>query len=276
MKRYIIIKGGIGNQMFQYAFYRALKQKGHRVFLDTTLYKMLNMHNGYELSKVFGVSDRTFSRPWLFQRFYDTIEHFIKGSVTTYDNFCPDFDFSKSKKFLNGYWQSEAYFESVKNEIIKQYTFLNIDEENLKIAKDMNNSNSVSIHIRRGDYLGLSMYANVCTEDYYRKSVEYILEHENNVVFYIFSNDTSWSKNFAEELGINYIIISQNTGADSYKDMYLMTQCRHNIIANSSFSWWGAYLNQNESAIKIAPRGWDNTDSPEFNKMRIPETYIRL
>ena len=127
-----------------------------------------------------------------------------------------------------------------------------------------------------GDYMNLSMYQGICTEEYYTKAVEFIKQNVTSPHFYIFSNDIVWSKTFAESLNIDYTIVDHNTGTNSYQDMYLMSQCKHNIIANSSFSWWGAYLNVNRNKLVVAPKGWDNTDSESYNKVRVPQSYIRL
>jgi hypothetical protein len=275
MKRYVIVKGGIGNQMFQYAFYRSLVNQGLDVCLDTTMFQDLQMHNGFELPSIFGICDKCICRPCFIQRCIDVVNKLCPKALTTRDN-GTKVDKKNLKLLLNGYWQSETYFDLAKEDIIKAFTFQNIDQINLARAQDMQKRNSVSIHIRRGDYIGLEHYANICTEDYYRKAITYIKQHVNTPLFYIFSNDTEWSKKFADELGIKYIIITHNTGADSYKDMYLLTQCHHNILANSSFSWWGAYLNQHENCIRIAPKQWDHQDTKEYNDIRIPNNWIRL
>lgn len=277
MKHNIIFSGGLGNQMFQYALYYALKKSGFDVSINTSLYGFVKMHNGYEIPRVFGVEDVSICKEGLYLTWLRLLLHFKPKFLLTNDEFIwsPNV-LTSPARYINGCWQSDRYFCKYCEEIQNIFEFRQITKKNKVLALTMQEEDSVSIHVRRGDYLGLDQYANICDEMYYRKSVKEIQRRISRPHFYIFSNDTDWCKTFAESLSINYSIITHNTGKESYQDMFLMTQCHHNILANSSFSWWGAYLNTHKDAIKIAPKGWDNTDTKEYNAIRVPESYIRL
>ena len=126
--------------------------------------------------------------------------------------------------------------------------------ENIKIASEIKNSESVSLHVRRGDYLNEPMFNGICDVKYYDLAMQKIKHMVDSPVWFIFSNDISWCrKHFTQE---NVIFVDNNSGENSYRDMQLMSLCKHHIIANSSFSWWGAWLGEQQDAITIAPRRW--------------------
>lgn len=271
----IITTGGLGNQMFIYAFYYSLKRNKIKCRLNISLYNYTQMHNGFELNRVFGINDTVINKIgthilWL--RFILKTGCFLMKDRYRVEQKFDSYLFP----YLYGYWQSDYYFLEYKQQILKTFSFKNISQENIKLASIMTSSNSVSLHIRRGDYLHLKQYLGICDEMYYMKAIKYINNYIESPHFYIFSNDPIWSTNFAKDLGIKYTIISHNIGINSYQDMFLMSKCKHNILANSSFSWWGAYLNQYSGAIKIAPKKWDNNDSVQFNKIRVPSDYIKI
>ena len=161
------------------------------------------------------------------------------------------------KGFVNGYWQSEKYFESIEDIIRNVFTFPEASEQNKAIAREMAASTSVSIHVRRGDYLRYFLN-NVLDEAYYGPAMAYFTERFKDVHFFIFSNDISWCREHLSAERISFV--DWNTGKDSPYDMWLMTQCKHNIIANSSFSWWAAYLNIHKDSIVISPKKWTNAE----------------
>ena len=163
---------------------------------------------------------------------------------------------------LCGYWQSEKYFSDVKDDVknsIKLDDSLN--EKNIQVRELIKDTNSISVHIRGGDYLTKKnnrMYGGICDEAYYQRAISYISDRVNDPFYYIFTNDYEYASRMLNSLGLyeRYMIIDFNTRKDSYRDMYLMSQCKHNIVANSSFSWWGSYLNNNSDGIVIAPQKW--------------------
>lgn len=281
----IIVKvtGGLGNQMFQYALYKSLKIKGNDVRLDpTSYYNVKKEHNGYELEKVFDIHPNNAKQSEIdkFDENNINILRRIKRKLLGDTKFIYDTNeyvfnenlYKLKNSYLNGYWQSINYFKDIESELREDFTFKNeLDIKNLEILNEIENSNSVSIHIRRGDYMSpqnFKIYGNIATEEYYKESIRIIEEKIENPTFFVFSNDMEWVK---ENIKINSkaFYIDINSGDDSYKDMQLMSNCKHNIIANSSFSWWGAWLNENKNKIVIAPKKWINREDVDSDKIEL-------
>lgn len=251
----VIITGGLGNQMFQYALVLALRNRGFKVKMDISYYGFLQMHNGYELKRVFGINEPVKDSQGLHMYWLRTIFKF-KPKYLFYKDCC-FFDekiLKSPSKYLYGYWQDERYFKEISETIRKAFQFPHMDSVNANLAEEMTNCNSVSLHIRRGDYAEFGM--NILEKDYYSDAVKKITQNVKNPFFYIFSDDQQVAKEIAEYLKIPYQIINNNQGQESYKDIYLMSHCHHNIIANSSFSWWAAWLNTNYDKIVISPKTW--------------------
>lgn len=251
----ILFTGGLGNQMFEYALVMALRQNGFRPKIDISYYDFFQMHNGYEMDRVFGIKENTVNKQGLHMFWLRTLHRLRPMGLYHVD--ASQFDESilhNPATYLFGYWQDERYFSGIEDNVRKTFTFKDIDDKNIEIANNMQSHNSVSLHIRRGDYAEFGM--TLMGDDYYRKAIEYITNTVDNPFFYVFSDDEEAAKEIADNAGINYLLISHNRGNDSYKDMYLMSQCKHNIIANSSFSWWGAWLNDNIEKMVIAPKVW--------------------
>lgn len=276
----IVVKGGLGNQMFQYALYLALKKKGRNVFLDTSLFYLTKMHNGYELERCFGLNrPKVRVTNWEILKLRALLKYKPK-SIMFNDKLHYDKQVFETKcNYLNGYWQSEKYFIHIKYEVQKVFEFKNIDLENQKLAKEIRSTNSVALHIRQGDYLGNNIYEGVCTEKYYLKAVNRLkreIDDKKDIIFYVFSDDKVFANQFMNKLKLKAKLIDLNKDLDSYKDMYLMSQCKHNIIANSSFSWWGAWLNKNPNKIVIAPNNWFNTSNEETYKDIVPSNWFKV
>ncbi len=180
--------------------------------------------------------------------------------------------------YLNGYFQSENYFIENENTIREDFTFKkDISDENLYLLKLIKKHESISIHIRRGDYISnksTNKTHGVCSLEYYKKAVEYISEKVHNPFFFIFSDDVEW---VTKNLKIPYQnkIVTANIKTNNYNDMRLMSGCKHNIIANSSFSWWGAWLNKNPDKIVIAPKKWF-ADSKRETIGLIPNSWLKI
>ena len=277
------VTGGLGNQMFQYAMYKSLEKKGKLVKLDSkSFYETKKEHNGYELERIFDIKPNKPTK--------EDLEKFDENNISTlfkikrklfgdkkfvYDT--KEYVFNKDvyklkNSYLNGYWQSIKYFEGIENDIKKDFRFKNqLDNKNLEILNEIENSNSISIHIRRGDYMSpenYNMYGCIATPTYYKKAIKVIEEKVENPTFFVFSNDMDWvKKNIQINSRVFYIDI--NSGNGSYKDMQLLSTCKHNIIANSSFSWWGAWLNENKNKIVIAPKKWINREDVDSNKIEL-------
>ena len=252
MKSTMIFTGGLGNQMFEYALVLVLRNRGHHVQIDTSYYDFFKMHNGYELDRVFG----TINKQGIHMYWLRTLHKFRPKGLYLMDAYLYNEKLlTAPKPYMFGYWQDERYFSDIEDDIRKMFTFRDVDEKNKLLAKEMLACNSVSLHIRRGDYAEFGM--TLMGDAYYYKAIEYIRKKVETPFFYVFSDDVDEAKGMADKMGINYKLITHNKRNDSYKDMYLMSQCKHNIIANSSFSWWGAWLNNNREKIVIAPQLWD-------------------
>lgn len=252
----VVIKGGLGNQMFCYAFFLSLKRKNKALYL-LNIEDGVFVHNGLEIFRIFHCRGA-----WRYRLL--GILHIIKPNFwANYKEIKESKEFTFDKKIFqeqhyntiyDGYWQNEKYFSDITKNIKDSFKFKKhkLSHKSIQLAKELRTNNSVAIHIRRGDYINLEWYT--CTIDYYVNAISYIKQKTKNPVFYFFSDDISWcKKHFCED---NYKFIDFNKGFNSWQDLYLMTQCKHNIIANSTFSWWGAWLNSNPNKIVIAPFQW--------------------
>lgn len=259
MKKQVILSGGLGNQMFQYAFYLSLRRRGVDCVLNASMYRDVVVHQGFELQRVFGINEiiDNWGKPrrfWLrfLQKYHPSCLVCKDPIITYYEQ-----SYHTKACYYFGYWMNEAYFSSITDEVRKVFMFRDIDDRNLAFAQQMKGMNSVSLHIRRGDYLMNTDY-NVCTEKYYQNAINQICSKVTDPKFYIFSDDPDWCNSFMKQFEVDFEVVTHNRGKDSYKDMYLMTQCHHNIIANSTFSWWGAWLNKHDGKIVVAPSPWWN------------------
>lgn len=272
----VAIFGGLGSQMDQYSFSLALKKHYPDTIFKFSLCNIMKPdHNGYELGRIFGIHPEEASLSELLQlseivpygvRCYkihsiiNTIRSRFWGKKTSW--ILPDdpsayykevFELNPLKDYLFfGNWANEKYREDINDDIFDAFTFPQIeDEQNLIIRDKIESSNSVSIHVRRGDYANYGY--PMLSLNYYKKAVDIVKEKNKDAKFFIFSNDVKYVKENFDFLE-NYEIVDVNSGANSFRDMQLMSLCKHNIIANSTFSYWGARLNKNENATVVCPR----------------------
>ena len=269
------ILGGLGNQMFEYAMYLALMDAHPQEVIKvcTRSFGGYGLHNGLEIQRIFGVelpeaSLRELMKvayPIFNYKAWQVMNHYLpnRKSMTMGTTAIP-FDYSQVTRednaFYDGYWQNEGNFKHVRNKILEAYTFPEFaDERNVELAERLNSAISVSCHVRRGDYLKEPNMC-VCTPSYYARALTLMNERVNPNLYVIFSDDIQWCKeNLSGLIGDREVVfVDWNKGEDSFRDLHLMTLCKHNIIANSSFSWWGAWLNQNEDKVVIAPEVWMN------------------
>ena len=272
------ILGGLGNQMFQYALYLALKNKfpNEKILVDCTYFKTYHLHTGLELHRVFGLKLpyanyfdlMKVSRPVFSFKLSRVIRKILPPRKTecleAVDYTFNQHVFDNGDKYYDGYWQNYKYFENCKEVIIEAFSFkIPLNHNSSMILSSLSNSEqeSVSIHVRRGDYLKSKNYAGLCGVDYYKRAIQYVNSQLNNPVYFLFSDDMAWSKEYITPMlnGYKVYYVDWNKNENAPLDMLLMSKCKHNIIANSSFSWWAAYLNQNSGAIICAPRKWTNT-----------------
>jgi hypothetical protein len=270
------ILGGLGNQMFVYAMYLALKDAhpDEEVLLCRRSYNGYPLHNGYELDRIFGLEapDASLCQlamvayPFFNYKTWQLMRHFLpqRKNMTSGTTQIP-FDYNevtrKGNVFYDGYWQNENNFLPIRNKIIETFAFPDFeDEKNKALAEKLLGLRAASCHLRRGDYLKDSVYG-VCNESYYKKAVEELNKLKNPELYCIFSDDIEWCKeNLTGIIGKDkeIVFVDWNKGKDSFRDMQLMSLCHYNIIANSSFSWWGAWLNDHEDKIVLAPEIWMN------------------
>jgi len=167
---------------------------------------------------------------------------------------------------LEGYWQNEKYFKHARKQLLGDFTPLK--EYKSQLRDCVNENESVAVHYRRKDYLSIDCVQNICTENYYTTATDYIRAHVTKPLFVLFSDDTGWLKNVNME---NSVIC---TAKDPVESLLLMSQCKHNIICNSSFSWWGAWLNRNTEKIVIAPKKWHNVH--EVDSGILLDSWVRF
>ena len=269
------IIGGLGNQMFQYAAGRALSLKlGVFLKLDVDDFGGYGLHQGFELDRLFAgkielasEADKQAVLGWQESRL---IRRIVKKPALTFirhKNYVVEPSFTywdginnlKDNIYLDGYWQSEKYFYEFASTIRADFAFkLPISDQNIEIVSRISKVNAVSLHVRRGDYVSnkkTNTMHGVCSLDYYRDAIKHVLKRIESPVFFVFSDDIAWVRNNLS-MDAETVFVNHNAGKESYNDMRLMSLCQHHIIANSSFSWWGAWLNSSENKIVIAPKKW--------------------
>jgi hypothetical protein len=275
-----IICHGLGNQLSQYAFFLnrgALGQHAHA-------YYAFAEHNGYELGRIFDLKE---GLPWHLRfasfafrlsrskRYAARVASFLLSMLRiriVVESETYGFDPALLKpwfgvRILFGGWHDSRYFKDAEQLVRSTYTFPDLEGGNAEIIRDIDASDSVSLHVRRGDYLkgkSAEMFGNIATLSYYRNAIARVVadgEQAGKVPrFFVFSDDINWCR---DNLDIpNAVFVSGNSGRDSWKDMALMARCRTNIIANSTFSWWAAWLNQHPDKQVLCPARFANTEVP--------------
>lgn len=272
------ILGGLGNQMFQYALAIALQSKHPEkiIKIDISGFKGYPLHNGYELQRIFSTALPFADIKDQISLFYPLrnykmwqlgIKFLPKRNTVIYENEDMKYNFeiieTKKSSYYLGYWQTEKYFKNIRPRILQAFSFPEIpnNSPNSYISNLISNHNAIAIHVRRGDYVKIGNTQGICSLEYYKNAIEYIKTKTNPEIFLIFSDDIDWcKKELSQYLGnITTTYVDWNRKENSFRDMQLMSLCKHNIIANSSFSWWGAWLNQNPDKIVVAPSRWMNS-----------------
>jgi hypothetical protein len=268
-----IIYGGIGNQMFQYAAAKSISiEKKLKLVLDISRFEDYKLRK-YSLQH-FNIKGKIYKKP---NRYLRKVQNLL-FKKTRYTEMDFGFDHNIFKIdgdciILDGYFQSEKYFLMHKNEIKNDFSIKSkLKFQTHETLNYINTVNSVSLHIRRGDYLNNPKHYTD-NELYYKKAVEVIENKIDNPVFFIFSDDMPWVKS---NLTLKYktVFIDFNDELSGFEDLKLMSACQHNIITNSSFSWWAAWLNENEKKIIIAPKKWFNDDTN--SKDIIPDSWVKV
>lgn len=265
----IRIQGGIGNQMFQYAIGKELEYLGQNVKYDFESYKRGYDPFEYELKDTFGLvlPEASFEEVkkaqgggWLER----TIRKYINKQILYEERNEMVIQPREviTKGYLNGYWQSEDFFMDVSEELKKDFDYQKKIHNRNVLKEIVGGRETVAIHIRLGDYKNhKEEFENICGVSYYKKAISIMLESLDNPVFYLFSDEPDVAR---EKIGYDCVTVNSDS---STEDLFLMSQCKHNIIANSTYSWWASWLNSNPQKIVIAPKMWNNLWSNERQKL---------
>ena len=284
----VIVKiiGGLGNQMFQYAAGKSLaKRLGSPLKLDLSSFGSYGLRTfelerfsiRYELATSGELARYANKHPFLsaaskllFRR--DMFENPLVYKERAFHYDAGVLKISKDV-YLSGYWQSERYFEVISEEIRDEFTFRQVmSGRNMRIAREISSCNAVSLHVRRGDYANnpeTKSYHGLCSAVYYDAAIDHISDKVESPHYFVFSDDLDWVRTNLK-LPQPVTFVDGNHGTQSYNDMRLMSLCKHNIIANSSFSWWGAWLNSNHDKIVIAPSRWFNSARHDTRDLYCP------
>lgn len=284
--------GGIGNQMFQYAFalYLAKHRNDKASFFTDGVgknVKDLGLKN-FSLDLV-ALSDE--ERRNLGYAFKNNLEYRIKRKLFQVFPFVNKkiliekglehkATFPENARLFDGYWQSYKYIDAVENELRQKFVFNDPELSQLNDYAEIVDSSSVSVHIRKGDYLQgkNALIYEACPLEYYSKGMAEITKNVISPVFFVFSNDLNWAReNLIVSDAITIRFVDNSNYIDpAIADLFLMSKCKHNIIANSTFSWWGAWLNSHTNKIIIAPAKWYVGDLNKVTIDLIPENWMRL
>lgn len=264
--------GGLGNQMFQYAFAERLRQQfpGERVLLDTQHFRGYRLCDGYTLPDLFGTADlpvatraeiAAVSRYIPDYRLSRAVRHalpkrrgeYVEKAIFQY---LPEVFELPGDVYYEGYWQNYGYFAGMEARLRALFRFPAPEGRNAALAERLAGASAAAVHIRRGDYLKNRLFRGICELDYYERALAAVGDAE---LYCIFSNDIPWCEAHIRPLlkGRPVVFADWNRGAESYWDMYLMGRCRSLIIANSTFSWWGAFLAEAPATV-VAPKDWVN------------------
>lgn len=294
------IKNGLGNQMFQYAFGKVLEWKyscpvyfdlmrnniSQPLKCDLDIFNIETIHEAdisvINTFKPFSIRRYRDNNQYLYYIYFKLRKKFQSNKLITESHpsiFIPTFNKIKlnTNYYFLGHWMNFDYYKAYIDRLRDLYTLKDDTFYNTGKALEIISSQyqTVSIHIRRGDYLTCGFMANLSL-DYYTQAINKIANKIPNIYIYLFTDDPKWAReNF--KTNFPYEIVEANQGNNCYKDIVLMSLCRHNIIANSSFSWWSAFLNKNPNALIIAPKNWYNypTQNRYVNNM-IPHTWFRI
>ena len=276
----IRLRSGLGNQMFQYAFFKQMQawHGDENVKLDISTYHW-KVHNGREIDKIFDIDLSKDSVPSKVSlkyadvgyQFHHRALRRLRGIKHRSYRFWKNIAFEEYRHlddvYLEGYWNEEKYFKDVEAEIRETYQFdVSLNSEESELLELINNKESVAVHVRRGDYVKYPNAFPMCKPSYYQQAQSLLERKGKKFHYFVFSDDLDWCKQELQFLENVSFVENPNKSA-AFKDMFFMSQCKHNIIANSTFSWWSAWLNNNpdktviypESALKTygeMPLGW--------------------
>lgn len=264
---------GLANRMFQYTYYLFLRKKGYNAVVD--YYNTATLaHEKVEWHRIFPKAQIEQASKWnvflsgggssLFskiRRRYLSKTCRVQYMPTAFSAERPNLN--DKDLYIFGVFQNAAMADEVKEEVQQIFTFAPFeDERNNSLMKEIQACNSVGIHVRKGkDYMSRIWYQETCPLDYYRQAIAYIKKRVENPKFFVFADNPAWVKEHFKEFDYQLVEGNPSAGWGSHFDMQLMSCCKHNIISNSTYSWWGAFLNKNDDKIVILPKQWFNPAS---------------
>ena len=280
---------GLGNQMFQYAAARALAiKKNTELLIDTTSFQTYHLHKyglhhfSLQVQDVPSYLIPDLGRLSLIDRIFKRLRGHTPLTVIKEKtfNFDPNVFFQQGNIYLCGYWQSEKYFSDITDIIRTDFQIQTPPTlENRHWLDRICSSLAVSLHVRRGDYVtevSANQFHGICTPAYYKKAMDVMASSLNaSPTFFVFSDDPSWVQQNLDFGSHQHTFVTDNNADKNYEDLRLMSTCQHHIIANSTFSWWGAWLNPYSKKKVIAPRRWFATENISPNDL-IPESWQML
>ena len=291
----VYLNNGLGNQLFQYAAGRAIAYRsGAQLRLDISSFDLDNLRSyrlhHYNISANIADSEEIDKFLWLakrpipfarriMQRWDKTNSPYRRRLITEkYFHYDESIRRVKAPVYLKGYWQSEKYFKEIGNILRRELIPKKApDLLNRSILEQIDRTCSVSLHIRRGDFVADSntnKYHGVCPLSYYDAAIQLMAQHFEQPQFYVFSDDMEWARtNLSVTFPVNFIDYNGQDG--DYADLYLLSRCKHHIIANSSFSWWGAWLSSNPNKQVVAPQKWFADADLDIRDL-VPDSWIRL
>jgi hypothetical protein len=283
---YSRIRGGLGNQLFQYCVARTLADRlGTSLGLDIRDFNQNSPYlmglNNFNIRAEFNPTGMIKHKNDGYMKYLIDIAFGKQKNIfkETSLNFNEKFLCLQNNSYLKGYWQTEKYFRDNKKNILNDLKIINLQSnQNKKISEKIAKTTSVSLHIRRGDYVTNTAYNvahGTCSLTYYKNAVDHLINNiGKNFTVFAFSDDPEWvSSNL--KLPVKICVIDNNSSDYNYEDLRLMSECNHNIIANSSFSWWGAWLNTNHNKTVIAPTTWYADQSLKNNDI-IPGNWTKI
>lgn len=276
--------GGLGNQMFQYALGKKMSMMHNtKLIIDLTGYvnqSDTDTQRHFELNK-FNITGKLQAKPADSKR--TLLKIFSNGHIFT--NTYKEKQFPFDEKVLDqpngtlfeGYWQTEKYFIDIRDQLLKDFALksaLSSSDENYLVR--IHKTNSVSLHVRRGDYVSnenANKFHGLKGLDYYKQAIKLIAKNIDDFTLYVFSDDIQWCKQNLKNIHNQIVFVDDER--EGVMDMLLMKNCKHNIIANSSFSWWAAWLNENAEKMVVAPKSWFNDPSTDTKDV-VPSSWVKI
>lgn len=270
----IRFRSGLANRMFQYAYYLYLRQKGYNVWMDSTSYRVSHAHEQVEWQRIFPNATIEEAPSWLINRYgggSDLLSkvrrHIPHASQVWWRMEDPTFRLPTEEElhkrpYLIGFFQRTDMVAQVAERIRKDFQFAPFEPHTpyAELAQQLANEESVAIHVRKAkDYTSLPCFHNTCSEAYYAHAINHMKQHLQHPRFYVFTDNPTWVKQHLPE-ECECIGTGITSGWGNHFDMQLMSCCQHNIIANSTYSWWGAFLNSNPDKRVIMPSHWFNPE----------------